>query len=78
MRSSRLAGAVVATVLIFLSFVACPAAAAQKYLGGVVDYAGVLLPGDVNRLQSAAGSLAPRIETDLFVVTVDDRDPFLC
>ncbi len=40
-----------------------------------MDYAGVLLPGDVNRLQSAAGSLAPRIETDLFVVTVDDRDP---
>ncbi len=70
------AGAVFAVLCLFVSgFPWCTPAAAQTFLGGVVDYASILSPADVNRLQAAAGRLAPRIETDLFVVTVDDRDP---
>jgi hypothetical protein len=75
-RSGGQAGALLAVLWLWTGLVLCPApAAAQTFLGGVVDYASILTPADVNRLQAAAGKLAPRVETDLFVVTVDDRDP---
>ncbi len=74
--SGRCAGAILAALWVLVVGMSWPTGAvAQTFLGGVVDYAGILSPADVNRLQGAAGKLAPRIETDLFVVTVDDRDP---
>lgn len=75
-RSGRCAGAVIVALWLCVGGILwSTAATAQTFLGGVVDYASVLSPTDANRLQAAAGKLAPRIETDLFVVTVDDRDP---
>lgn len=75
-RSGGRAGALLAALWLFFSCCLWSTAAiAQTFLGGVVDYASILTPADAARLQAAAGKLAPRIETDLFVVTVDDRDP---
>ncbi|MFM9846552.1 MAG: hypothetical protein ACKVP3_05270 [Hyphomicrobiaceae bacterium] len=75
-RSGGRAGAILAALWLLAGCVLWPVpAAAQKFLGGVVDYAGILSPADINRLQTAAGTLAPRIGTDLFVITVNDREP---
>lgn len=44
-----------------------------RTVGGVVDYANVLTPQEKSELEIAAGQLARRIDTDFFIVTVDDR-----
>ena len=44
-----------------------------RTVGGAIDYAGILLPEEKRDLEIAAGQLARRIDTDFFIVTVDDR-----
>jgi len=44
-----------------------------RAVGGVVDYAQVFTPDEKQSLEVFAGQLARRIDTDFFVVGVDDR-----
>ena len=45
-----------------------------RTVGGVIDFANILSPEQKRPLEIAAGQLARRISTDMFVVTVNDRD----
>lgn len=50
------------------------AASQVRTVGGVIDYAAILTPEQKRPLEVAAGQLARRIATDMFIVTVNDRE----
>lgn len=52
------------------------AAVKVRTVGGVIDYAAILTPEQKRPLEVAAGQLARRIATDMFIVTVNDREAF--